>query len=169
MKRIFASILVALVLISVPGNQAFAFNNAENSIVDELLYPAARELDLPTSFYDLKESDYNASLVVVGEAWLYTNYYFSPSARGKIYVSYNVENVPGWQFYIGVYDITDKKFVEEREVADLDAESMNTVGYSSGDEVFSGLKSNHYYAVAFKIDNKWPSSNTTSGTATVGI
>lgn len=111
---------------------------------------------IPTQFHDLNSKYYQATLVTVGFARLYTNSYFYPSADGKIRVNFTVYTKPaksnafsGYKdndakFTVGIYDITANKYVGTQQFY----VPANQKPYVNS-KTFSGLTQSHKYAVYF--------------------
>lgn len=157
MKKIISTVLSCVMLFSV-NTTAFAADDASPStepssnivyseplVYDDYLNGNMRSTSKPTKFYDLLKSDYNANLELVGEDWLYTNYYFYGNSEGELHVTYTVYSNTGRaaKLKIGLYDLDDKR--------------METSWTSSGSTLagitesfyFYNLDKTHKYAVAF--------------------
>lgn len=154
MKKIICIILSFLLILSISVT-AFAAEsstleaqiNINNLTTDfnDYLNGNMRSTSIPTKFYDLSKSDYNASLVEVRVSWLYTNYYFYSNSSGNLKVTYTIYSDTGrpTQMSVGLYDLDDKR--------------METTWTSSGSTLsgitesfyFINLDTTHRYAVAF--------------------
>lgn len=120
-------------------------------------------LSKPTQYYNLSNSNYKASLEVVGNAWLYTNYYFYPNSSGRIYVNYTIYSDTGraTKMKIGFYDLTDKEWDAYYTT------NGSTLSGISGKMYAYNLDKNHKYAVAFySVYDGW-THDTVHGSAVI--
>lgn len=110
----------------------------------DIFLPAST--DRPTAFWNLSHYNfYTAIMDIVGIQWLYTNYYFKPSSKGKIRVDYTVyaDTHRPTQMKIGCYDHTSKKFVAFWTTAGAGGEGTSNI------IDFYNLNKSHYYSIAF--------------------
>lgn len=95
MKKALSSLLVITLLFSgtsiafatgVPDVEGAVseISTQEIAFTDDYLNGLSRGTFVPTSYWDLADGNYNATLTVVGVSWLYTNYYFYCNSDGKL-------------------------------------------------------------------------------------
>ena len=120
-------------------------------------------LSKPTKYYNLANLSYKASLEVVGNAWLYTNYYFYPNSSGTIYVNYTIYSDTGraTKMKIGFYDLTDNEWDAYYTT------NGSTISGISGKMYAYNLDKGHKYAVAFySVYDGW-THDTVHGSAVI--
>lgn len=111
--------------------------------------------NIPSNNYDLNSSRYNARLSIVGNTWLYTNYYFYPNADGELNILLSVITRPSTsffgagsdgdsEFHLAIYDLTSARIVRKK----VSSITKNTL--FSDTVTFDGLTQSHKYAVCFK-------------------
>lgn len=76
---------------------------------------------------------------------------------------------PQYEFHVGCYDLTSGTWHGDEHVVCMVAASPSDAGCTTGSCEYSGLKSSHHYAIAFKAYNKSGTSgfDAISGRATV--
>lgn len=180
MKKIVTAVLSSVIAFSVPMNtMAFAAENAspqavacsdfacnasdDKVVYNDVLNGNTRSLSVPTSFYDLSSSSYNADLQEVRVNWLYTNYYFYGNSQNKLHVTYTIYSDTGrpTKMKVGLYDIDDGQ--------------MKTSWTSSGSTLngitegfyFINLNPSHRYAVAFTAVYDGFTYDSVHGSATI--
>lgn len=110
-----------------------------------VVYSSSKPALVQSNYYDLFSSDYNADLQEVAPRWLYTNKYFLCSSSGRIYVDYNVQKDVGTsndKMQIGIFDLS-------ANTSYTDFKTGNINDFLTGRMYFSGLNSDHFYAVGF--------------------
>lgn len=156
MKKILSLILALSFCISLPFS-AFAIEEQNeytsehylttdegNHNYDDYLDARLRSTSVPSSYWNLSNSSYNANLVQVGAGWLYTNYYFKSNSSGKIHIEGMVYSNTGrpTQVKVGLYNLDKGKVVQSYIVTS----SLNGQYFS---HTFSGLSTSAKYAIAF--------------------
>ena len=175
MKKILCIVLSLVMLLSMSVTAFAAEANfpstepgdsvryVEPTLYDDYLNGNMRSTSIPTQFYDLSISDYDANLELVGVSWLYTNYYFYGNEDGKLKVTYTIYSDTGrpTQMKVGLYDLDDRR--------------METTWTSSGSSLagitesfnFINLDPTHRYAVAFTAVFDGFSHDSVHGSATI--
>lgn len=167
MKKIMSLFFVFCCLFALSTNTLAAEDVLPDGYVDTIVGTPTRSLSLPTTKWDLNEDNYNANIVELGSKWLYTNYYFT--GQTSLWVEYDMLCIPQYEFHVGCYDLTSGTWHEDEHVVRMVAGSPSDAGRTTGSCDFSGLKSSHHYAIAFKVYNKSGTSgfDPISGSATV--
>lgn len=130
---------------------------------DDIIDTNNKSTSVPTQYYNLSQSNYNANLQVVGVSWLYTNYYFYCNSDNKLKVTYTIYSDTGrpTQMRVGLYDL------ESRSIVATWTSSGSTLDGITESFNFINLNSSHRYAVAFVAVFDGFSHDTVHGTATI--
>jgi len=124
--------------------------------------PVTRSTTPPSGYWNLGGGYYSADLQLVGPAWLYTNYYFSPNANGiiNVYYSYRSRTGAPTKLRIGAYDMSQRRIVATwtSEHLSKDTSSMH----------FYNLSKTTKYAIAFTcVSDSTTRTDQLSGDATI--
>lgn len=109
----------------------------------DVLRGQLRSTSKPTVFWNLNSNEYTGNLIEVRRSWLYTNYYFSPSSSGVLFLDYNISpiNVNGTKMLIALYNKSTDKFEQTYTTGGVPTAACIRV---------AGLNTNQHYAFAFK-------------------
>ncbi len=160
MNKYLRSILVFSVCICIFGlgvnvfaKEAVGLSDDESVVVGNL-DARLRSTSLPTTGLDLSKQSYKANVIRAVKGWLYTDVYFKVGSNRRIYISYSFTSNNGENARIGVYDMTDGYWVQEK------------VGLS-GNMIVSDLNTSHKYVVAFAGYQTGFGSTIVQGTAII--
>lgn len=140
-------------------------NGTQKSIgISDSINIVPQSTSLPTKYWNLANGNsYGATLTEVRVSWLYTNYFFHANSNGKLNIDYTIysDTGRGTQMKVGVYDLTQGKFVTTFTSGESSLKGL------SESWVVSGLSKTDKYAVAFVAVFDGMSRDSVHGTATI--
>lgn len=157
MRRILSLMLVAVLMVSCifPASaaqidSAVAVETCEPFPNQDIRMPShmnalngmQRSTSKPKQYWNLDAGNYGATLTQVGNAYLYTNYYFHPNNDGEIYTRVQASAQGLGQLRVGIYNITEN-YDAAHWTYEIDATGIDETVR------FYNLDTNDHYAVYF--------------------